>query len=160
MTNATLLSQQTGGIHVQHNSFKCGCNLLWLSNWLERWLRDSRKAQLVSHEHYLKNYQLLDQLTCSQPHKLVKPNRLESAIKLDFLKLLPGGFELSGQAPGSVESPANSTGQVISLFSLNADELKCSNSARSIGELVNALLTAITFIFCARLLVYRQCDHL
>lgn len=140
---------------MQHNNFKCGCNLLWLSNWLERWLRDSRKAQLVSHEHYLKNYQLLDQLTCRQTHKSVQPNPLESAIKLDFLKLLPSA--LSGPVPSSVESPAaNDTGQVVSLFSLDGDQMKCSNSACSIGGLVNAL--AIALIFCVRWLFYR--DHL
>ena len=116
---------------------------------------------MVSHEHYLRNYQLLDQLTCSQPYRPVNANRLESAIKLDFLKLLPGGLELLGPTAGSIETPQNSTGQSISLFSLNGDELKCSNSASSISRFAAALLGAVTLIhWIRRLLLGRQPDHL
>lgn len=122
---------------------------MWLKNWLERWLRESRKAQLVSHEHYLRNYQLIEQITCTEQFKSIKRNQLESPIKLDFFKILPKKFERLTGHTLIESSSANRTNidQEINLFKLNENYLKCSNSVISLNRLTYRLIDTILIIW-------------
>lgn len=138
------------GLNVQNNQFNCNCELLWMKNWMERWLRESRKAQLINHEHYLKNYQNVEQVTCTEKEiKKFKHSRIESPIKLDFLKLLP--YTLDMKETNKIEHLDKKVNREVGIINLNGNDLKCSTSSSTLNEL-NAIIKYLLFILISKII--------
>ncbi|XP_076328669.1 uncharacterized protein LOC143234861 [Tachypleus tridentatus] len=57
----------TGGVLLENNPWKCGCDLIWLSHWLRRWMRETLKVQTLHFDAVLYVYNLARRSTCTVP---------------------------------------------------------------------------------------------
>ncbi|XP_022243437.1 chaoptin-like isoform X2 [Limulus polyphemus] len=62
-----LILRITGGVLLENNPWKCGCDLIWLSHWLRRWMRETLRVQMLHFDAVLYVYNLARRSTCIIP---------------------------------------------------------------------------------------------
>ncbi|XP_022246102.1 chaoptin-like [Limulus polyphemus] len=56
-----------GGVLLENNPWTCDCDLIWLSHWLRRWMRETLQVQMLHFDAALYVYNLARQSTCKIP---------------------------------------------------------------------------------------------
>ncbi|XP_076365993.1 uncharacterized protein LOC143254955 [Tachypleus tridentatus] len=56
-----------GGILLENNPWTCDCDLIWLSHWLRRWMRETLQVQMLHFDAALYVYNQARQSTCKVP---------------------------------------------------------------------------------------------
>ncbi|XP_003738743.1 chaoptin [Galendromus occidentalis] len=87
-----------GGIRLEDNPFRCDCGLVWLSQWMRRWLRETVKVQRFEPATALQLHNIARQSTC----------RLPNGRSMPIIEFSSDNFHCSttGASVGSAESIA------------------------------------------------------
>ena len=129
---------------IQDNHLRCSCHLLWLRDWVRRWLKETRRTLLLNSELYLRNHQLAYSFTCVRPSHA---RRLDPGQILRWIRLIAN---VSNSLPFNVIRPDNLVSsdveQLQPILELNEQELNCPSSSIAVSiysKLTRSFLIAL-----------------
>lgn len=72
-----------GGLLLEDNPLICSCDILWLSSWLRKWLKESRKIHHHNHDTFLSTESKARLMTCKQ--SIVQLRKQQSALSSSII---------------------------------------------------------------------------
>ncbi|KAI1292097.1 Chaoptin [Halotydeus destructor] len=118
----------SGGLLLDENPWQCSCDLIWLSSWLRKWLRETRKYYMLNLDVFLHQTQSPLQGTCI---RYLANNSVSGSLSADT-------FGIHDQL--NVSTMAARRAINIPLIDLYAETVSCN------GAHVPVMFHAITLI--------------
>lgn len=57
----------SGGVLLEDNPWVCGCSIVWLGNWIRRWMRETLRVQMLHFDGFLYAQNLARRTVCTIP---------------------------------------------------------------------------------------------
>lgn len=141
-------THQIGGLLLEDNPWSCSCDLLWLSSWLRRWERETRKLRMLSLE------ELTDQSSLEplKGHCTYTSSSMSNVISRTDGNLQPASSKLTS-------GPLPDNSRRIALIDLQPETIACSAS-HSFALLSQRLMALVVLLLvnAGHLATSRGCE--